>query len=208
MAKSKKKYYVVWSGVEPGIYEDWEKTKEQITGFPGAKFKAYGSRDEAEEAYYEGYQKPNNKKKKSIPAKLPEAVKLPSLAVDAACSGNPGALEYRGVWTDSQQEIFHQGPFEEGTNNIGEFLALVHALAYIQKNEMPSYLIYSDSKIAMGWLLKKKCNTKLKRTAANQVLFTLIERAENWLKNNSYDSVIVKWETKEWGEIPADFGRK
>ncbi|MCW8980269.1 MAG: ribonuclease H, partial [Altibacter sp.] len=69
-------------------------------------------------------------------------------------------------------------------------------------------MIYTDSRIAMGWVKRKKCNTKLKQTAKNAYLFELVSRAEQWLKNNSYSTKIVKWETKAWGEIPADFGRK
>ena len=60
----------------------------------------------------------------------------------------------------------------------------------------------------MGWVKKKKCNTKLKKTSKNARIFELVTRAEHWLKNNTYNTKVVKWETKAWGEIPADFGRK
>ncbi|HZH70035.1 MAG TPA: RNase H family protein, partial [Flavobacteriaceae bacterium] len=127
--------------------------------------------------------------------------------VDAASSGNPGIMEYRGVDTQTGQELFHQGPFEQGTNNVGEFLALVHGLAYLKKINSDR-LIYSDSRIAMGWVKAKTCRTKLKQTYKNRKIFELIIRAEHWLKSNTYTTKIVKWETKAWGEIPADFGRK
>ena len=129
-----------------------------------------------------------------------------SLAVDAACSGNPGAMEYRGVYVRTNEEVFHFGPMF-GTNNIGEFLAIVHGLALLKqkKLEMP---IYSDSKTAISWVKNKKCKTLLPRNTQSEELFKLIERAENWLKNNTYKTKIHKWETKAWGEIPADFGRK
>ncbi|MEC7262355.1 MAG: RNase H family protein, partial [Bacteroidota bacterium] len=130
-----------------------------------------------------------------------------SIAVDAASSGNPGKMEYRGVDTKSKKVLFHQGPFEQGTSNVGEFLALVHGLAFLkQKNS--DRILYSDSRIAMGWVRKGKCGTKLEKTPKNAKLFELIERAEDWLKKNRYTTPIVKWETKAWGEIPADFGRK
>ena len=131
----------------------------------------------------------------------------PSLAVDAACSGNPGTLEYRGVDTETKQQHFHQGPFPEGTNNIGEFLAIVHGLALLkrQNSDIP---IYSDSKIAINWVKAKWCRTNLDQTENNTELFTLIDRAEQWLKNNTYPNKILKWDTPLWGEIPADFGRK
>ncbi|HBT09424.1 MAG TPA: ribonuclease H, partial [Leeuwenhoekiella sp.] len=105
------------------------------------------------------------------------------------------------------KQLFHQGPFKQGTNNIGEFLALVHGLALLkQKNS--DRIIYSDSRIAIGWVKKKKCNTKLTENSKNKDVYDLVRRAENWLQNNTYKTVIVKWETKAWGEIPADFGRK
>ena len=137
---------------------------------------------------------------------LPSCVIDNSLAVDAACSGNPGPMEYRGVHIASRQEIFHFGPMK-GTNNIGEFLAIVHGLALL-KNKGFDMPIYSDSANAISWVRQKKCKTKLPRTPETEELFLLIERAEKWLRENTYTTRILKWETKEWGEIPADFGRK
>ena len=116
-------------------------------------------------------------------------------------------MEYQGVFTETETHVFHQGPFPEATVNIGEFLALVHALAYLKKNklDMP---IYSDSLTALAWVRKKKVNTKLRPNETNKKVFELIERALFWLNNNTYDTQILKWNTKVWGEIPADFGRK
>jgi len=130
-----------------------------------------------------------------------------SMSVDAACSGNPGVMEYRGVYSKTGEEIFHQGPFKYGTNNIGEFLALVHGLALLKQKNSP-LPIYTDSKTALAWVKLKKAKTKLEKNDSTDVLFDLIARAEIWLKNNKYTTVILKWETAVWGEIPADFGRK
>ena len=132
---------------------------------------------------------------------------LYSIAVDAASSGNPGRMEYQGVDTQTGKLLFHQGPFAQGTNNVGEFLALVHGLAYLKK-EGSDRAIYSDSRSAIGWVRKKKCGTKLAPHSSNKILFELIARAESWLRSNTYSTSILKWETKAWGEIPADFGRK
>ncbi|MPM99650.1 Ribonuclease H [bioreactor metagenome] len=130
-----------------------------------------------------------------------------SLSVDAACSGNPGNMEYRGVYTKTGEQVFHQGPFPEGTNNIGEFLALVHGIALLKQKNL-SMPIYTDSRTAMAWVKKKKAKTELERTARNEHLFDLIDRAEKWLVENEYSTEILKWHTEAWGEIPADFGRK
>lgn len=209
----KEKYYVVWAGVNPGIYTDWTECQLQIKGYDGAKFKSFESREEAEKAFasspyaYIGKNAATTTKEKSGAATpLPSCVIDNSLAVDAACSGNPGAMEYRGVHVASRQQIFHYGPVY-GTNNIGEFLALVHGLALLKQKgfDMP---IYSDSVNAIKWVKGKKCKTKLPRDAKTEKLFEMIERAEKWLRENSYTTPILKWDTQHWGEIPADFGRK
>lgn len=211
MAK-KQKYYVVWFGNPAGIFDSWEKCKKAISGIAGAQYKSFATQAEAKKAFqgeYNDYKGKGSKKKELSPsekAKYGEP-NLYSIAVDAASSGNPGKMEYRGVDTQTTKQLFHQGPFEQGTNNIGEFLALVHGLAYLKKNNSDR-ILYTDSKIAMGWVKVKQCRTKLKQTSRNKALFELVQRAEHWLKSNSYSTKIVKWETKAWGEIPADFGRK
>jgi ribonuclease HI len=130
-----------------------------------------------------------------------------AIAVDAACSGNPGPMEYRGIYLRTGKEIFHYGPVQ-GTNNIGEFLAIVHALALLQQKGQPTMPIYSDSGCAISWVRKKTCKTTLQRTPENEALFGVIARAERWLRTHTYQNEILKWPTDQWGEIPADFGRK
>ena len=211
MAK-KNKFYVVWAGNNPGIYESWKECELQIKGYPNARYKGFPTLSEAEEAFGGGVGNYIGKKKvvkkRLDPLLREKEVIIPSWSVDAACSGNPGVMEYQGVWTADGAQIFHMGPFKRGTNNIGEFLALVHALALLKKQGDANMPIYSDSKIAMGWVRKKKCNTKLTKTRQNEQLFELIHRAEKWLHANSFSNKLIKWDTKGWGEIPADFGRK
>ena len=211
---AKQKFYVVWEGRNPGVYESWEECQAQVKGFAGAQFKSYPTINTAEQAFAGGSQivrkTPGPKEPKP---ELDQAfmqrngIIENSIAVDAACSGNPGKMEYQGVYTATGTEIFKVGPYEDGTNNIGEFLALVHGLAWLkqQKLDIP---IYSDSRNAILWIKKKQCNTKLANTGKNAEIFNLIQRAEYWLRNNSYTTNILKWNTREWGEIPADFGRK
>lgn len=207
--KEKNKYYVVWEGKTRGIFSSWEKCKTSVDGFPNAKFKGFPTKELAEKAFSENYQKFFTKKEESLDYQqfINKEIKVPSIAVDAACSGNPGVMEYKGVDVISKKEIFRMSPMEGGTNNIGEFLAIVHALALLKKNNL-NYPIYSDSKIAIGWIFSKKCKTNISPNKVNQQIFDLINRAENWLKENSFSNQILKWDTKTWGEIPADFGRK
>ena len=208
---AKQKFYVVWEGHRPGVYTTWDACKKQVDGFNGAKYKSFESKAEAEAALKSNYWKFIKKAEPSLPAigKTPRsAIIQDSIAVDAACSGNPGDMEYRGVVTSTKQELFHMGPLEDGTNNIGEFLAIVHALAMLKQQGKPKLPIYSDSKTAQGWVKKGKCNTKLEHSGRNEKIFELIDRAEKWLALNTITNPILKWETEYWGEIPADFGRK
>lgn len=210
---SKKKYYVVWNGKKKGVFTSWDTCKKQIDGFTGAQYKAFANKKEAELAFTKSYNEYKGKstKKPTLSTKEKAAYgnpNLESICVDAACSGNPGLMEYRGVLTHNKKEIFKMGPFKNGTNNIGEFLALVHGIALLKSKKMDKLPIYSDSKIAMSWVQKKQCRTNVVFDASNKDVLDLILRAEKWLKENTYNNPILKWETKAWGEIPADFGRK
>ena len=202
---AKQKYYVVWSGRKTGIFTSWDECKQQVHGYQGARYKSYPSKVEAEEAFQGGGKssaKQNENKKQTSTDYIAN-----SISVDAACSGNPGDMEYQGVYTEDGKVIFHFGPVPNGTNNIGEFLAIVHALALL-KQQNSSLPVYSDSQIALGWVRKKQANTSIPRDASTDKLWNLIERAEQWLENNTYSNQLLKWETKQWGESKADFGRK
>ena len=208
----KNKFYAVWTGKKPGIYPSWEACQQQIKGIKGAQYMGFPTRKAAEAAFAGSYREAVNRKKQAAAGDPRELARLGkpnpnSISVDAASSGNPGIMEYQGVDTRTGKRLFRQGPFEEGTNNIGEFLAIVHGLAYL-KQRGSSRVIYSDSRTAMSWVKKKRCNTKLEETPANQALFEMVRRAEQWLQSNAYSTPVVKWETRAWGEIPADFGRK
>lgn len=212
MAKPKFKFYVVWQGRTPGVYDSWHDCEAQVKG-TDAKYKGFATRAEAEQAFSDGWEahisfSPATRSKlvssRSNAATQPV---LPALAVDAACSGNPGVLEFRGVIADTGTQVFHRGPYQRGTNNIGEFLAIVLGLAYLKAHNLP-WVLYSDSKIAISWIRQKQCKTKLDWNDKNQDLLLAVRAAEKWLHENTYTTPIYKWDTDAWGEIPADFGRK
>jgi len=215
MAKKKKKYYVVWEGVETGVFDSWDECQKMIKGFNGAKYKSFPDLMSAETAFKEGPDKYWGKDVAPIIdfSKAKEQPVSPAITVDAACSGNPGIMEYQGVFVNFSTQpavivnIFKSPALQNGTNNIGEFLAIVHALA-LQKKKNLHYPIYSDSRIAMSWLKQKKCKTKLTPDNKNEYIFELVARAEKWLNENEIEVPILKWETEIWGEIPADFNRK
>lgn len=249
------KYYVVWKGYAPGVYDSWEEAEIQVSGYPDASYRAFKSQEAAVEAWREGFDKegllqeiskemarlnkegtvieykegkedaPADNAKASESAPKPAAKSTPkkakpvldpttpppyiveSIAVDAACSGNPGPMEYRGVYVRTGQVLFKVGPMEQGTNNIGEFLAIVHGMAMLEKQGLRLPL-YSDSVNAQIWVRQGFCKTTLQENEVNAPIFDLIRRAESWLRTHSFRVPIYKWETKQWGEIPADFGRK
>jgi len=200
----KQKFYVVWKGNKPGIYKSWKECQTQIKNVKGALFKSFKDIELAEKAFRLGY---NTYKEELVVNDNFDRPDLNSISVDAASSGNPGIMEYQGVDTNTKEVLFKMGPFNNVTNNIGEFLALVHGIAILEK-QSDKKIIYSDSITAMSWVRKKHCQTKLKRNKENEEVFVLVERAITWLKENNYSVIIKKWNTKNWGEIPADFGRK
>ncbi|MDE6231256.1 MAG: ribonuclease H family protein [Muribaculaceae bacterium] len=244
-----KRYYVVWKGRHPGVYDDFNDAMEQVDDYPGALFKSYGSAAEATEAFRRGVSPyatstggesgerrergeggergvdsvrketrdlghlMQNASRMNMPASgKPDYFQFPEIdlngwAVDAACSGNPGKMEYRGVELMTGRELFKVGPFTKSTNNIGEFLAIVHALAMMEKLG-ESHPIYSDSRTGIAWVRNKKVKTQLTRNKETEPSFKMMERALAWLTTHTFRVPVRKWETERWGEIPADFGRK
>lgn len=215
MSKPARKFYVVWEGRAPGIYESWEECLAQVEGFPGARYKSFNDQTVATEAF-----RGSPEQQMSFLRRLGEHkhspvdyttipdIDLNAWAVDGACSRNPGPMEYRGVRVADGAEIFRVGPFQGGTNNIGEYLALVHALALLDRAGDTTTPIYSDSRTGQAWVRGRRCNTKLVPTPENASLRAVIARADAWLQTHNPPNRILKWDTERWGEIPADFGRK
>ncbi len=209
---AKKKFYVVWKGNKTGLFDNWKECQQAVKGFEGAIYKSFPTREEAEKAVndspwqYIG----KNKAKPAVSPAQQKAAGRPvanSISVDAACNSVTGQMEYQGVHTTTGQLLFKKGPFPKASNNIGEFLAIVHALAWCKKHKI-DLPIYTDSHTAMVWVKNKKAKTKVEENHLNEEVFDLISRAEAWLQTNTWKNPILKWNTEVWGEIPADFGRK
>ena len=214
MATNRGKWYVIWVGEEPGVCDSWAECESWVKNYPGARYKAFNTQAEAVEAFRNDPTEMDVLRTIACAPKqqvnydaIPDIVH-DSIAVDGACSGNPGMMEYRGVDVPTGAELFRRGPFADATNNIGEFLAIVHALATFHENGNTHTAIYTDSRTALAWVRNRKCNTKLEHTDRNARIFGIIARAEKWLLTHTWSNPIIKWNTKEWGEIPADFGRK
>lgn len=209
MWKSEKKFYVVRKWKKIWIFNSRNECKESVNGYSDAKYKWFSSKEDAEIALNEWWEKHYEVKKvtKKVESKNEDIPFFAeSIAVDAACSGNPGEMEYRWIDLQTWEEIFHE-KFKIWTNNIGEFLAIVHWLQYLWNDNR---VIYSDSKIAISWVNQWKCKTQINTNGSSDFSKTLemIEWAEKWLKENGITHKILKRNTEDWGEIPADFWRK
>ncbi len=201
-----KKYYVVWKGRKTGIFDNWEECKESVSGFSGAKYKSFKTLEAAEAAFKQGYEELEKDTKKRWENLKVKPI-LESIAVDAAYSSSSGVLEYQGIFIKNNKQLFYK-KFPHGTNNIGEFLAIVHALALLKK-QGKNFPVYTDSQIALNWVKTKKVNTDFDWSEESRELMEVMARAIKWLENNDISEFkILKWDTKLWGEIPADFGRK
>ncbi|WP_166245102.1 ribonuclease H [Paenibacillus turpanensis] len=214
---SKQKFYVVWVGRQPGIYTSWPECQKQVIQFDDAKYKSFGSKKEAEEAYEAGWRLhwgqggaksgSGGGKASTLSMESSAEIDYDSISVDVGTRGNPGPVEYKGVDTRTGQVIFEYGPVKKGTNNLGEFLAIVHALAYLQQKGS-TMTVYSDSVNAIKWVKQKKVSTTLARDESTKEIWELIDRAEQWLRTHPYKNKVLKWQTDKWGEIKADYGRK
>jgi ribonuclease HI len=212
MAHKSHKYYAVRKGRQTGIFTNWQDCKAQVHQFPHAEYKSFATQSEAEAFLRRPAPAP-------VPLKINQITNLvsadapvvpfvaDSICVDASCRGNPGKMEYRGVHTGSGVEIFHSPVFPVGTNNLGEFLAIVHGLTYLQQRGS-AIPIYSDSRTALLWVARKQVHTNLPRHAPTEAIWQCIDRALRWLNSHTYPNPLYKWDTAVWGEIPADFGRK
>lgn len=219
---SANKYYVVWEGRAPGIYDNWEDARAQVDEYPGARFKAFSSQTAATLAFrgdpsehtgilrsiaaHNAATTPHTRT--SAPYAPPPGVITDAIAVDGACARNPGPMEYRGVSIADGTELFHVGPLDDGTNNVAEYLALIHALALLDRQHNTRTVVYSDSVNAISWVRRGGHRSQLARTPRNAVIHNMLARADAWLRAHPVHNAIHKWDTRHYGEIPADFGRK
>lgn len=206
-------YYGVWIGRKPGVYDNWNDCKAQVDKFSGARYSKLKSTTK-EEALLEFNKENNNtidNSKETIKStnNVVNTSNKPIenvLTVDGASNGLN--CEFQAVWYPSGEVAFKSKQYQGGTNNIAEFLGLVLAIKHLEKNNLP-LSVYTDSVTAMAWLRDKKANTTAKTTGkATEELDKLINQAETYLKEKERKINIMKWETKSWGQIPADYGRK
>lgn len=213
MATRKKKFYVVWSGSKPGVYSAWSECEAVTKGVKGAKFKSFPTLAAARSAFADGsgahWGKGNVRKLRSKTQSASVGDPIPgSLCVDAAWNSVTKIMEYRGVWIDDGAVVFEEGPFDAATNNIGEFLAVVRALRYLNESGSDA-AIYTDSKTAMSWVRNRRVRSEsMVLGKTSEQIEAMVTAALNWLVDHEIHSRVLKWKTRAWGEVPADYGRK
>lgn len=202
-----------WKGTTPGVYATWAECESAIKGHSNAKYKSFLTLESAQRAFQEGPDEywGTGKFVSGLSGETLAAIGQPitnSICADAAWNTDSKTMEYRGVWYHDKSMAFQQGPFENATNNIGEFLAIVHALALMAKRSI-DWPVYSDSQTAISWASKKSVRSKsMQRRETSAQINDLVARALRWLNKNEYTNEVLKWHTEAWGEVPADYGRK
>lgn len=134
-----------------------------------------------------------------------ESLKRPTsgIAVDASHLTSQNRTDYQGVNIATGEVLFEHSLGANKTINQGEFLAIVHAAQYIIENDFKPRIIYSDSVTAISWF-KNKATSSGKDNPA-------LKKSEVFLKALDFDIKTIDvryWSNKQWGETPADFGRK
>lgn len=208
--QKKQKHYVVRAGHQTGIFDNRPACQQAVSWYTWAQYKSFTSLQDAEWAYTQWYQTFAGKDVRTVLAQKNNTIpwKIPSIAVDAACSWNPGVMEYRGVDVHSGQQLFFSWPWPDATVNIGEFLAIVHALSRCQQNKHDYLCLYTDSRTALSRVHHKKIKTTLTKTPHNTQLRHAIDKALARLQQHQTSLPLIKRDTKHRWEIPADFGRK
>ncbi|HKY08893.1 MAG TPA: ribonuclease H family protein [Candidatus Binatia bacterium] len=198
------KFYVVWAGRQTGVFTDWPTTQRAVIGYPGARYKAFETRTEAEQAFAAGKSQGTSeaevsskrRKSNSERAALHVAHQFDvSIYCDGACEPNPGSagsgiVVYRG---GQLAELWYGLYNPAGTNNTAELSALHHALrmAEAEIKTGNTVEVCSDSAYAINCIQKwapswekrgwKKVGGEIKNLQIIQESFAIYGRIQEQL---------------------------
>lgn len=132
---------------------------------------------------------------------------IKGICVDGSSRGNPGIAEYKAIDLSTGKELFKIN-IGVSTNNIAEFIGLTHAINFARKNGYDN--VYSDSQTAIAWVRNRKAKTSLRLNSETSKSINYLQHSEKYLQTlePTFFKIVKKWETKKWGENPADFGYK
>ena len=180
---AKKKYYVVFIGRKPGIYNEWfgaNGAEIQINGFSGARYQGFATLSDAKQAFNQ-FRKTNHvqRQKKTSPITerqiqepVPGRTKI-TMYTDGGCIYNPGPGGYGVVLIKGKQKKEYSGSYRLTTNNRMELMACIIGLKKIKTAS--SVVLYSDSKYVVNGITKGWA----KRWQANNWMRNKTDRAEN-----------------------------
>jgi len=152
-----KKYYAIASGRKPGIYTNWPAAQAQVAGYPGAKFKGFPTRAEAEAWMKKPTYSPSAVKNKSStgPSIADTSPKKGEVTIytDGGARYNPGPGGYGivQIYRGDRKEL--SGGFQLTTNNRMELMACIVALRELEHRDKPVTL-YSDSSYVVNGIVK------------------------------------------------------
>lgn len=158
---SKKMYYAVVHGHNPGIYETWAECEQQTKGYSKALFKSFKNKKEAE-SFIENYQETVEEKHEIEDYDLEVEKDLSNdrvvIFTDGSYSGGEKPVSGYGcvIITPNKEEeeisnIVYTKKFES-SNNIGpEVMAVLEALKWVLSNEYKSVTIYHDLDLIGKW---------------------------------------------------------
>ena len=179
-----KKYYVVWKGSKPGIYDSWPAAKEQTEGRADAQFMGFPSKAEAQAAYQSTYTKALMRRSvnKTPSAHSSHATKINTpmgnhlssnphgyngtadinIYCDGACSPNPGKSGtgiaiYESINDKTQLTSLWYGLYQaNGTNNTAELNGLLKSFEIAQQYiaQNKKVQVLSDSKYSIDCITK------------------------------------------------------
>jgi len=121
---------------------------------------------------------------------------------------NSGPSEYRCIDIKTKEIIFST-KIGFASNNMAEFLALMQALILSDSLKV-STTIFIDSWIAIAWFKNKRCYSRITLDDRTRDVYELIAECIDWLKKNKHRKLntVILWQTRQWGQIPADYNRK
>ena len=172
MGGTKRKYYAVGKGKNPGMYESWSCCEGQVKGFPGNQYKGFPTKEDASDYLQEhgivvddvtvGEEtilETDNKKKKKSEETRHAVVHQARLEFDGASKKNPGPSGFGAVIFDDEtntvvKEITgYLG--DHGTNNQAEYAGLVAGLYACKEMGVRDLKVKGDSKLVINQVLNK-----------------------------------------------------
>lgn len=139
------KYYAVRKGRTPGVYTTWEACKAMVDGYPGAQYKSFRTRGEAEEFAGTGAGKAAARQAASGPKAAADNYAF----VDGSFNAATGVYGYGGFLVSGNERYVLQGsgcePQMAGMRNVaGEVLGSMAAMERALSLGLKELTVYYD----------------------------------------------------------------